>query len=199
MLSKIFHFFYKEKFNFTLNKYNEITKLNNLYKIDNDTVNLLILLEDRRYLQHKGYDITGILRAISSIIFSRKIQGASTIEQQLIRVITGNYQKTIKRKIQEISLAYLLSKEKNKAEIARCYIYIAYYGSNLNGYKQSSKALFNNENTPTLFEKSSLIARLRYPEPSTNNSRILKKINNRAAYGVFLFNKMKEEEFNESL
>ena len=61
-------------------------------------------------------------------MFFHKHEGASTIEQQLVRVLTNDYERTLKRKLKEIYLASHLRKYADKETIAIAYLDIAYYG-----------------------------------------------------------------------
>ena len=54
-------------------------------------VTFLVIGEDHRYYKHPGFDIIGICRAIYKNVFLGKREGASTIEQQLVRVLTEDY------------------------------------------------------------------------------------------------------------
>ena len=66
---------------------------------------LLISGEDHRFFYHLGFDIIAIARAVRNRLLYGRIEGASTIEQQLVRVLTNEYQRTFSRKIKEILLA----------------------------------------------------------------------------------------------
>lgn len=74
-------------------------------------IDFLILAEDHRNKYHIGVDVIAICRAIyRRLRFSVK-EGASTIEQQLVRVVTGDYRDSISRKIKEIMLAVYIRKK----------------------------------------------------------------------------------------
>ena len=79
-------------------------------KIDKRFIQVLILAEDRRNKLHRGVDTIAILRAIKVRLLENKYQGASTIEQQFIRVVTNRFEKTFYRKLREQILAILLDK-----------------------------------------------------------------------------------------
>ncbi|PSU72900.1 hypothetical protein C9J22_02840 [Photobacterium phosphoreum] len=68
-------------------------------------------------------------------------QGASTIEQQLVRTITGCYDITLKRKLSEQLLAISISREFDKNQIISAYIQTAYLGNNIKGVFQLAKHL----------------------------------------------------------
>jgi len=126
---------------------------------------LLISGEDHRNGWHYGFDAYAICRAIwRRVIFGRR-EGASTIEQQLVRVMTNRYEYTIRRKLREILLATLVAKEFEKSTIASIYLDIAYFGWRMNGYVQACHRLGFSPDSLTLDEAAELVARLKYPEP----------------------------------
>ena len=73
-------------------------------ELDGMLMEMLVTGEDRRFLRHCGFDPAAIARAAFWTLRGR-LQGASTIEQQLVRTITGEKQIRTTRKIREILLA----------------------------------------------------------------------------------------------
>jgi len=124
----------------------------------------LILGEDHRYFSHSGVDYLAICRAIWRRIFWGVREGASTIEMQTVRVLTGHYECTIQRKAREILLATLLSEEIPKHDLLKIYLYIAYYGWRMNGIRQACNRLGFLPHIITIEDAARLIARLKYPE-----------------------------------
>lgn len=159
------------------------SKINNIHNI---SIEYLIAIEDKRYSSHFGIDLISICRAIKKLILYRKIEGASTIEQQLVRVLTERYQKTLARKLSEMILAIIISNEKDKLEIAKLYLSIAYYGWNTNGYEEAYKKHVEDVKNPSNFELACIIASLRYPEPKIITNDYLIKLRNRAKYAIKL-------------
>ena len=96
-------------------------------------VAFLVVGEDHRYYKHIGFDLIGIGRAIYRDLFQGKREGASTIEQQLVRVLTEDYRYSIRRKIKEIYLATKLKRFADKYTLAAAYLDIANYGTDLSG------------------------------------------------------------------
>lgn len=125
----------------------------------------LIFIEDKRFMFHRGFDFYAICRAIYSIIFLKKLQGASTIEQQLVRTITKAYERKITRKFIEIILASKISNQFNKLALADIYLDIAYFGFNTHGVDSLLKKL--NIPKSEISHKNSLkiIALLKCPLP----------------------------------
>lgn len=155
--------------------------------IDSLCVDRLILFlvqaEDRRFFKHHGFDPLAILRAIFKHAFFSSREGASTIEQQLVRVITGRYEYTIKRKIREIILASRLHHIADKKSIAFTYLNIAYYGTkyqNLDAILQR----FNMDKNGVIPNEvcAEIVARLKYPEPRIMSDKQQERIRKRVKY-----------------
>jgi hypothetical protein len=125
----------------------------------------LVLAEDRRFYSHGGTDPIAICRALFSTIVQNKVQGGSTIEQQLVRRLTSDYRKSVKRKLKEIALAVRLHGVLRKDQIAVVYLVSAYYGWHMNGLGQAAQRLSIDLKDPTVQEAAHLITRIRYPEP----------------------------------
>lgn len=134
-------------------------------QISDQILNVLILSEDRRFFRHPGVDLIAIARALWSILVKRRLQGASTIEQQLVRTLTKRYELTLRCKLREITLALLVSLSSRKSQIARSYLQVAYFGWQMNGLLQACKRLHINPSTASALEAATVIARLKYPEP----------------------------------
>ena len=137
------------------------------------------MAEDHRYFLHYGVDFIAILRALKSIIINQKYQGASTIEQQLVRVSTYRYERSLRRKIREQLLAILISNYRNKKSIATAYLEIAYFGYSFQGYM--SLKSYIKQNSIYDFE-SFTAALLKYPIPKIKNHEWHSKIKNRINY-----------------
>lgn len=126
---------------------------------------LLVSGEDHRHAQHPGFDLIAICRAVWRRLSSGKREGASTIEQQLVRTFTGRYEPTLRRKLREIMLAAFVDIHFPKDILPAVYLSVAYYGWQMNGYRQASRRLGLEPGRLTLNEAASLVARIKYPEP----------------------------------
>jgi len=145
-------------------------------------LNALIAAEDRRFNYHSGVDIRSLSRALWRIVFFQKIEGGSTIAMQLVRVLTGNYQKTISRKLKEIVYAVCLTKIIGKNDLPKMYLLVAYFGWKMNGLKQAAIRLNFDPSNVCELKSSELIARLKYPEPKNANKERLEKIKVRSLH-----------------
>ena len=151
-------------------------------------IDILILAEDHRNRFHIGVDILAIFRALYKRITSSTIEGASTIEQQLVRVIIGDYKKTICRKLKEILLAIYIRNNYDRKILALIYLDIAYYGT----LYQSLDAILKKYNLSKcddidLYICASIVARLKYPEPRKYSQKRLSQIKARSLHILKLY------------
>lgn len=142
----------------------------------------LVAAEDHRSELHYGVDQVGMLRAIFKRFFSCQIQGASTIEQQFVRVVTDDYSYSLQRKLREQILAVMLLKRRKKTDIARSYLAIAYYGHECEGTEGIFNLAGNNLRLVSEEQIISIMARLKYPEPSINIDGWETKLSYRVLY-----------------
>jgi membrane carboxypeptidase/penicillin-binding protein PbpC len=143
---------------------------------------LLIAAEDHRFDSHPGVDPISLCRAIWRTIFCGKREGGSTIAMQLVRVITGRYEKTIGRKLVEIYFALRLTRFVCKSDIPKLYLSVAYFGWRMNGLKQAATHLRINPASLSVLDAANIIARLKYPQPRRLDENRLRKISVRAKH-----------------
>jgi len=143
---------------------------------------LLIAGEDHRFEYHFGVDPIALCRAIWRSVFCQRREGGSTIAMQLVRVLSGRYEKTISRKILEIYLAVKLTGFVPKNEIPALYLSVAYFGWKMNGLAQACERLKLDVRLISLQDAAGIIARLKYPEPKCSSSSGSQKIKIRSAY-----------------
>lgn len=148
---------------------------------------LLISGEDHRHRWHAGVDPIAICRVCWKRLIYGWREGGSTIEQQLVRTITGRYERTIRRKIREMVLATLVSCWFSKRVSPSVYLAIAYYGWHMNGLAQACERLGMAPRSIGINEAASLVARLKYPEPSTISLARAKQIGRRRDHLLSLY------------
>ena len=145
-------------------------------------VQALVVAEDRRNALHLGVDPMGIARATLAQLSGKGIQGASTIEQQFVRVISGSYEKTIRRKIREQALAIAVSRRRSKTQIASAYLSVAYYGPGLIGASGLRNLCGKDLDACRAERTHEAIARLKYPQPLRPSIAWKRKLGRRVAY-----------------
>lgn len=143
---------------------------------------LLIIGEDRRFRYHCGVDPIALWRAAWRTYGCGRREGASTIAMQLVRTLTGKYEKTFARKFDEIQLAIRLTKYVRRKEIPTLYLWVAYYGWRMNNFSQACNRLGINPNASSLQEAAQLVARLKYPEPQILSPNRARQIAQRCRY-----------------
>ena len=94
-----------------------------------------------------------------------QVQGASTIEQQFVRVVTARFERTTTRKVREQMLAILLSSCRSKMAISSAYLAVAFYGSQSEGLKGIRRDFGCNLDNVDSEKVLSFVAQLKYPRP----------------------------------
>lgn len=153
---------------------------------------MTIALEDRRFFHHPGVDLPSIVRETIKAFRGRKHGGASTIDMQFVRTVTGFRAPTIGRKIYEALLAVVIQFRYTKLEILRSYLACAFFGSGLIGANAAAQKIFNKNADQLSFEEASFIsAMLAYPRPLHGSPRWKQRARRRAAYAVAVFASLK--------
>ena len=125
-----------------------------------------IAAEDRRFYHHGGIDGWGVARALVTNVQQRGIrEGASTITQQLARIVFLSQEQTLVRKVKEALLALKLERQLTKEEILGQYINNVYLGSNAYGAADAAWVYFSKRPEQLTLPEAALIAGLP-PAPS---------------------------------
>jgi penicillin-binding protein 1A len=104
----------------------------------------LIAIEDRRFYEHWGVDPRGIVRALFRNAQAGGVQqGGSTITQQLAKTSFLSAERSIKRKLQEIIIAFWLESRLSKDEILQRYLSSVYFGDGAYGIRAASRTYFD--------------------------------------------------------
>lgn len=119
-----------------------------LQDIPTQLLQAIISIEDQRFLEHPGFDIRGLARAVWVNLKNHAFsQGASTITQQLVKNLLGSNQKTIFRKVRELILAILIEARYEKDAILEKYlneVYVGQIGSlEIHGVAEAAKYYFS--------------------------------------------------------
>jgi penicillin-binding protein 1B len=106
---------------------NEDRVLVRLADVPKHFLQTLIAVEDRQFYAHAGFDVRGLARAARSL-FSGRVQGGSTITQQLVKNFFLTPERTVERKLTELVMAVLLELHYGKDEILETYLNEIYFG-----------------------------------------------------------------------
>ena len=85
-------------------------------------IDATISIEDKDFYKHYGFSPTGMARALYKIVFKGKLQGGSTITQQLVKNSLLNPERTIRRKIREFVLSMVVEAIYSKDQILEMYL-----------------------------------------------------------------------------
>lgn len=124
-------------------------------------IKAVLATEDRNFFHHPGVDIFGLARAMVANVRAGKIvQGGSTITQQVAKNIFLTPDRTIKRKFQEMILAFWLEGKYSKEEILAIYVNRVYLGAGNFGIDAASRRYFNKPAIEMNLAESAIIAGL---------------------------------------
>ncbi|MEW6594163.1 MAG: penicillin-binding protein 1A [Thermodesulfobacteriota bacterium] len=152
-----------------------------------------IAAEDARFYQHSGVDGWSILRALfHNIRTGERGQGASTITQQVARVVLLSPEKTYTRKLKEAILAFRIDRALTKDEILHIYLNEIYLGSGAYGVEAAAQVYFDKHASDLNLAEISLLAGLPQAPSRYSPFRNYKLAKNRQAY---VLNRMAEEGF----
>lgn len=119
-----------------------------------------IAIEDQHFYRHHGFDLGGITRALKNIIFRRRLQGGSTITQQLVKVALLTPKRNLSRKIKEAILTVATEIVYKKDEILEMYLNHIPYGGTAYGIESAAHAYFDKDAKDLSLGESALLAGL---------------------------------------
>jgi penicillin-binding protein 1A len=121
----------------------------------------VLAAEDADFYTHRGLDYAGLLRALMRDLLSdRRMHGASTITQQLIKTILLTPERTLARKAKELILARRLEQELSKDEILHLYLNHINFGHGRYGVQEASRFYFGKNVSELQLAEASLLAGL---------------------------------------
>jgi penicillin-binding protein 1A len=111
--------------------------------ISTDLQHAVVAVEDRRFYYHPGIDPIGLVRAVGrDIRYGGRVEGASTLTQQLARTLFLSNVKTYGRKLKEAGIAVLLEAQLSKKQILEFYLNRVYLSAGVYGVETMSEHLF---------------------------------------------------------
>ncbi len=135
--------------------YNSIPKI---------VVNSFLSAEDKNFFEHPGIDAKGVLRAIikniSNIINSKRLEGASTITQQVAKNFLLTNEVSLRRKLKEAILAFRIERSLSKERILELYLNQIYLGQGSYGIAAASLEYFDKSIDELNYEEAALLAAL---------------------------------------
>lgn len=155
-----------------------------------------IAIEDERFKTHIGIDPKRILSAVISALLNSgtPTHGGSTITQQVVKLVTGNDQRSTQRKFQEWYRAVMLDKDLTKDEIMELYINFVPMGNSYVGIASAAQGYFGKDPSQLNLAECALLAGL--PQaPSLYSPRTENGLRNALRRQRIVLNKMYELGF----
>jgi len=127
-------------------------------------INSFLSAEDKNFFFHPGVDAKGVLRAtinnISNVISSKRLEGASTITQQVAKNFLLTNEVSLNRKIKEAILAFRIERALSKKRILELYLNQIYLGEGTYGVASASLEYFDKPISELKYEEAALLAAL---------------------------------------
>jgi len=119
----------------------------------------IVDIEDRRFYEHRGIDVRGMIRAAwTDIVKGKVVEGGSTITQQLIKNSYRQKQRTVARKLREAALAWQLEQRWSKDRILTAYLNTIYFGNGAYGVERAAQTYFGHSADKLTLPEAALLA-----------------------------------------
>ena len=132
--------------------------------ISEKVINSFLSAEDKNFFSHPGVDARGVLRAVvnnvSNILTSKRLEGASTITQQVAKNFLLTNEVSFNRKIKEAILAFRIERALSKERILELYLNQIYLGGGAYGVASASLEYFDKPISELNYDEAALLAAL---------------------------------------
>ena len=173
--------------------------------ISDKVINSFLSAEDKNFYSHPGVDAKGVVRAIvkniSNVASSRRLEGASTITQQVAKNFLLTNEVSLNRKIKEAILAFRIERALSKERILELYLNQIYLGGGAYGVASASLEYFDKSISELNYDEAALLAALpkapsRYnPYKNMKLSKFRRDLVLKNLYENNYINKIKYEKF----
>jgi len=156
--------------------------------IPHSLVEAFISAEDKNFYEHLGVDLISILRAsivnISNVLHHRRVEGGSTITQQVVKNFLLTSEISIERKIKEAILSYMISKTFTKDQILELYLNQTFFGRGAYGVAMAAQNYFNKSIEELTVAQSAFIAGLPKAPSNFNPEKNYARVKERRDYVI---------------
>lgn len=134
-------------------------KLIPLEQMPKHLINAFLAAEDWDFYNHCGLSFRGIVRSLVVNLYNgRVMQGASTITQQLVRLLFFDQQRTFKRKIKEQLMSLLVEMQFSKDQILETYLNHVYFGCGIYGVEAAAQRFWNKSVLDVTVDEAAVLA-----------------------------------------
>ncbi|MCD7034867.1 PBP1A family penicillin-binding protein [Metabacillus sp. GX 13764] len=152
--------------------YQKNRELVSINKIPKNVQNAFIAVEDQRFYEHHGIDVRSIARALfKDLIAGSKVEGGSTITQQIAKNVFLSGEKSVMRKTKEAVIAVSLENNYSKKRLLEIYLNQLYFGHGAYGIQAASHYFFSKDVTELTPSEAATLASL--PKAPSGYSPIL--------------------------
>ena len=155
-----------------------------LHQVSRPFIQAILATEDHRFWEHHGVNKLRTFKALWITLFSKgRVQGASTITQQLAKNLFFSFEQTWSRKIRELLVAVQIESQFSKQEILEAYVNQIYFGPRARGIESAARYFFNKSAGQLNLAEASLLAGLpksptrynplSYPENAKERQKIV--------------------------
>ncbi|MEK5100142.1 transglycosylase domain-containing protein [Bacillus sp. FSL W8-0848] len=154
-------------------------------EVPDDVKHAFIAVEDKRFYEHHGIDLKSVSRAVyRDILAGSKVEGGSTITQQLAKNIFLTNDKTFLRKTKEVIIAINLERDYSKDKLLEMYLNQLYFGHGVYGIQAAANYFFDKDVKDLTVSEGAVLASL--PKAPTTYSPILHPEKSRERRNVIL-------------
>ena len=138
-----------------------------LSMVSPDFINAILAIEDHRFFEHHGINKLRTIKGLYITLFKPgKVQGASTITQQLAKNLFFSFEQTYTRKFKELLVAFQIESSNTKPEILHAYINQIHFGAGAQGIEKAARTFFDKPALELTLSEAALLAGL--PKSPTN-------------------------------
>ncbi len=122
-------------------------------------IQAFVAVEDHAFFSHGGLSLRGIIRStLVNIYHGRVVQGASTITQQVARLLYLSHERTWWRKVKEVIIAFQLERRLTKGQILEIYLNNMYFGQGIYGVEAACQRFWGKSITEATLEEGAMLA-----------------------------------------
>jgi len=172
--------------------------------IPKKVINSFLSSEDKNFFSHPGVDAKGVVRAIinniKNYLYSKRLEGASTITQQVAKNFLLTNEVSLKRKIKEAILAFRIERSLSKKRILELYLNQIYMGQGAYGIASASLEYFDKPISDLNYGEASLLAALPKAPSKYNpykNIELAKFRRNLVLKNLFYNNYISNKDYNK--
>jgi penicillin-binding protein 1A len=132
-----------------------------LARVSPDFINAIVATEDHLFFQHHGINKLRTLKALYVTLFEPgRVEGASTITQQLAKNLFFSFEQSFSRKFKELLVSFQIEATHSKAEILEVYINQIHFGAGAQGVEKAANTFFGKSARDLTLSEAALLAGL---------------------------------------